>query len=55
MDDWMDNKLWSLKVCAAELISKLYGFPEQNQEFWARQPAGVISLLIKVYLGGDKL
>ncbi len=42
------NKLWQEKVEKAVVISKRYGFEEQNKEFWQQQPAGVISLLIEI-------
>ena len=44
-----DEKYWEEKIVAIVELSKKFGFPEQNAEFWNRQPAGVISLVIKIY------
>lgn len=41
-----DEKYWKEKIEAVIKISKKYGFPEQDKEFWIRQPAGIISLII---------
>jgi hypothetical protein len=43
------KRYWEKKVKKAVKISKEFGFSEQNEEFWTRQPAGVISLLIQVH------
>lgn len=42
------DKHWEEKIEKAAEISKRHGFDEQKEEFWARQPAGVISLLLMV-------
>ena len=44
----MENKYWEKKLEKIVYISKKYGFPEQNLEFWRTQPAGVISLIVKI-------
>ena len=39
---------WARKVEKAVKISKEYGYDSYDEEFWERQPAGVISLIIDV-------
>jgi hypothetical protein len=46
------DEYWKLKVHFAKIISEINGFPEQNDEFWGHQPAGVISLVVKLYEKG---
>ena len=43
-----DIDYWNKKVKAVVEISKEYGYPEQDREFWIRQPAGVISLILDI-------
>lgn len=43
------NKYWERKVKMVTLVSKKYGFPEYNEEFWERHTAGVISLIMNIY------
>ena len=42
------DEYWTAKVQFAAQISKTMGFPEQDEEFWTRQPCGVISLLVEL-------
>jgi len=42
------ERYWKEKVKKVAEISKKYGFPEQNVEFWKTQPAGVISLIVSI-------
>jgi hypothetical protein len=42
------DKYWKEKVEKVVAISKKYKFEEQNVEFWVRQPAGVISLIVEI-------
>jgi hypothetical protein len=51
--DWLDIAVsgeiyWKIKVKKAAEISTENGFCVYDEEFWTRQPGGVISLLIKV-------
>ena len=39
---------WTNKVKDVIEISKSHGYPEQNKEFWEKQPAGVISLILEI-------
>jgi len=41
-------EFWTHKIEKVILISKEYGYPEQNEEFWVRQVAGVMSLIINI-------
>ena len=42
------DEYWEKKIERIAKISAENGFPEQNEEFWKTQPAGVISLIIKL-------
>jgi len=42
------EQFWKEKIKKVVKISKKYGFDEQNEEFWKRQPAGVISLVVAI-------
>ena len=42
------DEQWKNKIKQASEISRKNGYPEQNEEFWIRQPAGVISLVIEL-------
>ena len=46
-DELLENEYWEKKVRLVAKISYKAGFPEQNEKFWKRQPAGVISMIIK--------
>jgi len=41
-----DIDYWNKKIKAVVEVSKKYGYPEQNEEFWKTQRAGVISLIL---------
>ena len=43
------NEYWKRKVKMIALISKKYGYPEYNEEFWMTQVAGTISLIMDIY------
>jgi hypothetical protein len=43
-----NERYWKEKVKKVAEISKKYGFPEQNIEFWNTQRAGVISLIVAI-------
>jgi len=40
---------WEKKVKRVCGISKEFNYPEQDEEFWNRQPAGIISLIVEIY------
>jgi len=42
------EQFWEKKIKKVIKISKKYGFDEQDEEFWKRQPAGVISLVVEI-------
>jgi len=44
----LSKEYWNKKVKRIVDISKEHGYPEQNEEFWEHQPAGVISLIVKM-------
>ncbi len=39
---------WKNRVAKVVQISKAYGFETYSEEFWLRQPAGVVSLIIQM-------
>lgn len=43
------DDFWRRKIKMVTLVSKKYGFPEYNEEFWVSHTAGVISLILKIY------
>jgi len=43
-----DVEYWDKKVKKVVSISKEYGYSELNEEFWKRQPAIVMSLIVKM-------
>lgn len=42
------DEYWKKKVKKVSEISKKYGFPEYDEEFWRTQVAGVISLIVEI-------
>jgi len=47
----IEDQHWRDKVDSVVKISKQYGYPEYNVEFWAKQTAGIVSLIIDIYEG----
>jgi len=47
--DSYDPDYWNKKVKKVSEISKKYGFPEYNEEFWENHVAGVISLIVEIF------
>ena len=43
-----NTDFWDKKVNRVVVISKIQGYPEQDEEFWNNQPAGVISLILGI-------
>ena len=43
------SEYWEKKVIRVVAISKEYGFDSYDYEFWQRQPAGVLSLIIDIH------
>jgi hypothetical protein len=49
LDTELEEYYWKKKVESVALVSKKYGYPEYNEEFWMSQVAGVISLIMSIW------